>query len=113
MPPKLRSKVIKESLDSGSEAAKAAHEGRVPTLVEQIKNLMNYSVRQQGNPSNNLIEQVGGMGACNVDVPILFSNNFNEFQALMQEIKHHRVNSDYDCLYGRNEATISIHPREP
>ena len=31
------------------------------------------------------------MGACNVDVPILFSDNFNEFQALMQEIKNHRV----------------------
>ena len=28
-----------------------------------------------------------GRGAGNVDVPILFSNNFDEFQALMQEIK--------------------------
>ena len=32
-----------------------------------------------------------GKGACNVDVPILFSNNFNEFQALMQEIKSQRM----------------------
>ena len=28
-----------------------------------------------------------GRGAGNVDVPILFFNNFNEFQTLMQEIK--------------------------
>ena len=28
-----------------------------------------------------------GRVAGNVNVPILFSNNFNEFQALMQEIK--------------------------
>ena len=26
-----------------------------------------------------------------MDVPILFSNNFNEFQAFMQEIKSQRV----------------------
>ena len=26
-----------------------------------------------------------------MDVPILFSNNSNEFQAFMQEIKSHRV----------------------
>ena len=55
--------------------------------MEQIENLMNSLVRQQGNPSNNLIEQVERRGACNVDVPILFSNNSNEFQALIQEIK--------------------------
>ena len=51
---------------------------------------MNSSVRQQGNPSNNLIEQVEGRGAGNVEVPILFSNNSNEFQAFMQELKSHR-----------------------
>ena len=33
------------------------------------------------------MEQVEGRGKGNVNVPILFSNNFNEFQALMQEIK--------------------------
>ena len=32
-----------------------------------------------------------GKGACNVDVPILVSNNFNEFQAFMQEIKNQQV----------------------
>ena len=26
-----------------------------------------------------------------MDMPILFSNNYNEFQAFMQEIKSHRV----------------------
>ena len=39
------------------------------------------------NPSNNPIEQVEGRDVGNVEVPILFSNNSNEFQALMQEIK--------------------------
>ena len=48
---------------------------------------MNSPAQQQGNPSNNLIEQVEGRGVRNVGVPILFSNNSNEFQALMQEIK--------------------------
>ena len=72
-------------------------------MVEQIENLMNSSVRQQGNPSNNLIEQVEGRGVGNVEVPILFSNNSNEFQAFMQELKSHR----------RNEVEISIQPREP
>ena len=52
---------------------------------------MNFPVRQQGNPSNNLIEQVEGRGIGNVDVPILFSNNSNEFQAFMQELKSHRA----------------------
>ena len=65
----------------------AAQDGRVLALVEQIKNLVNSLVRQQGNPSNNPIEQVEGRGICNVDLPILFSNNSNEFQASMQEIK--------------------------
>ena len=91
MPPKLRSKIIVESSDLGSDAIEAAQEGRVPALVEQIENLMNSLVRQQGNPCNSLIEQVEGRGAGNVDVPILFSNNSNEFQAFMQEIKSHRV----------------------
>ena len=44
-----------------------------------------------GDPSNNLIEQVEGRGTCNVDVPIVFSNNSSEFQALLQEIKSQRV----------------------
>ena len=39
--------------------------------MEHIENLM--------NSSNNPIEQVEGRGVGNVDVPILFSNNFNEF----------------------------------
>ena len=41
MPPKLRSKTIVESLDSGFDAAEAARKGRVLALVEQIENLMN------------------------------------------------------------------------
>ena len=52
---------------------------------------MNSLVRQQGNPSNNSVEQVEGRSAGNVDVFILFSNNSNEFEALIQEIKSHRV----------------------
>ena len=52
--------------------------------MEQIENLMNSPIRQQGNPSNNPIEQVDLKGLCNVDVPIIFYNNYNEFQALMQ-----------------------------
>ena len=79
MPPKSRSKTTVESPDSGSNATKAAWEGRVVALVEQIENLMNSLVRHQRNPSNNLIEQVEGRGACNVDVPIIFSNDFDEF----------------------------------
>ena len=87
MPPKLRRKTTVESPDSGSDVAEAENDGRVLALMEQIENLMNSLVRQQGNPSNNPIEQVEGRGAGNVDVHILFSNNFNEFKALMQEIK--------------------------
>ena len=60
-------------------------------MVEQIENLMNSPVQQQGNPSNNPIEQEKGRGADNVDVPILFSLNSNEFQALMQELKSEQV----------------------
>ena len=52
---------------------------------------MNSPMRQQGNPSNNPIEQVEGRGASNVDVSFIFSNNSNEFQVFMQEIKSHRV----------------------
>ena len=48
---------------------------------------MNSPVRQQENPSNNLIKQVEGRGASNVDMPIILFNNSNEFQASMQEIK--------------------------
>ena len=83
MPQKLRSKTTVESPDFGSNTVEVAHEGSVQALVEQIENLMNSLVRQQGNPSNNPIEQVEGNGAGNVDVSIHFSNNFNEFQALM------------------------------
>ena len=91
MPPKLRSKTTVESPDSRFDDAKASHEGRVPTLVEQIKNLMNFLVRQKGNPSNNPIKQVEGRGSGNVDVSILFSNSFNEFHALIQDIMSQRV----------------------
>ena len=59
--------------------------------MEQIENLMNSPVRQQGNPSNNPIEQVEERGAGNLDVPILLSNHSNKFQALIQEIKSQRV----------------------
>ena len=45
MPPKLRSKTTVESLDLGYDVVEAAHEGRVPALVEQIENLMNSLVR--------------------------------------------------------------------
>ena len=84
MPPKLRSKTIVESPDLGFDAVDVAQEGRVLALVEQIKTLMNSLVRQQGNPSNIPIEQVEGRGIGNMDVPILFSNNSNKFQACMQ-----------------------------
>ena len=83
MPPKLWSKITVESLDSGYDAAEVTQEGRFPALVEHIENLMNSLVQQQGNPSNNPIEQVEGRGAGNVDVPILFYLTSNEFQALM------------------------------
>ena len=79
MPLKLRSKINVESLDLGFDVVEAAREGRVPTLVEHIENLMNSSVRQEGNPSKNPIKQVEERGASNVDVSIIFSNNFNEF----------------------------------
>ena len=72
-------------------AAEEAHKGRVLALVEQIENLMNSPVQQQGNPSNNPIELVEGRGASNMDMPILFSNNSNEFQAFMKELKRQRV----------------------
>ena len=85
MPPKLRSKTTIESPNFGFYATEAAHEGRVSALVEQIENLMNSLMRRQGNPSNNPIEQVEGRGAGNMDMPIIFSNNSNEFQALMKE----------------------------
>ena len=52
---------------------------------------MNSLVRHQGNLSNSPIEQVEGRGAGNVDVLIIFFNNFNDFQALMQEIKGQQV----------------------
>ena len=58
MTPKLRRKTIVESLDSGYDVAEVAQEGRVLVLVEQIENLMNSPVRQEGNPSNSYIEQV-------------------------------------------------------
>ena len=57
--------------------------------MKHIENVMNSPMQQQGNPSNNLIEQVEGRGAGNVEVPILFSHNFNEFQVFMQELKSH------------------------
>ena len=79
MPPKLKSKTIIESPNLGSDHAEAPQEGRVLALVKQIENLMNSLVRRQGNPSNSLIEQVEGRGACNVDVPIIFYNNNNKF----------------------------------
>ena len=91
MPPKLRSKTTVESLDLGSDVVEAAQEERVSTMVEQIENMMNSLLRQQGNPSNSLIEQVEGRGVGNVDVSILFSINSNEFQALMQELKSQLV----------------------
>ena len=107
----MRSKTTIESPDSGSDAVEAAHEGRVSSLVEQIENLMNSPIRQWGNPSNNPIEQVEGRGACNVDVPIIFSNNFNEFSG--SHARNKEPTNDHDCLYGINEATISIHLGEP
>ena len=87
MPPKSRSKTTVKSPDSRSDVVEAINEGRVPPLVEQIENIMNSLVRLLGNPSNTPIEQVEGRGAGNVDLSILFFNNSNEFQAVMQEIK--------------------------
>ena len=37
MPPKLRSKTILESQDLVSDVVEAAHEGFVPTIVEQFE----------------------------------------------------------------------------
>ena len=91
MPLKLRSKTIIEYPNLVYDVVKVAQQGRVPALGEQIENLMNSLVRQQGNLSNNPIEQLKGRGAGNVDVPILFPNNSNEFQAFMKELKSHRV----------------------
>ena len=71
---------------------------------------MNSLVRQQGNPSNNPIEQVEGRGAHNVDVPILFSNNSNEFQAFIQEIKSRGM---IMIALMEEMKAISIHPGEP
>ena len=79
--------------------------------MEQIENLMNSPVQQYKNPSNNPIKQVEGKGASIVNVPILFSNNFNEFSG--SHARNKEPTSDHDCLYGRNEAEISIHPGEP
>ena len=87
MPPKSRSKTTVKSPHSRSDAVEAINEGRVPTLVEQIENLMNSLVRLLGNPSNTPIALVEGRDAGNVDLSILFFNNSNEFQAAMQEIK--------------------------
>ena len=79
MPPKLKSKTTVESPNLGYDVVEATQEGRAPALVEQIENLMNSPVRLQGNPSNNPIEQVERRGTGNVDMPIIFSNNSNEF----------------------------------
>ena len=88
---KLRYKTNVESSDPGSNAAKAAQEGRFPAMVEQIENQMNFPVRQQGNSFNSPIEQVEGRGADKVNVSILFSIISNEFQALVQKIKSQGV----------------------
>ena len=77
MPPKLRSKTTIESPDLGSDAAEVVQEGRG---LEKIENLMNSPIRQQGNPSNSLIEQVEGRGVGNVDMPIIFYNNLMNFR---------------------------------
>ena len=63
---------------------------------------MNFVVRQQGNRSNNPIEQVEGRGAGNVDVPILFSNNSNEFSSF--HARNKEPTSGHDYHYGRNEV---------
>ena len=107
----MRSKSSVESPDLGSDAVEAVHEGRVSSLVEQIENLMNSPIRQYGNPSNNPIEHVEGRGASNVDVPIFFSNNFNEFFG--SHARNKEPTNDHDCLYERNEVAISIHHGEP
>ena len=77
MPSKLRSKTTIESPDLGYDAAEVVQKGRG---LEKIENLMNSPIRQQGNPSNSLIEQVEGRGAGNVDMPIIFSNNLMNFR---------------------------------
>ena len=79
--------------------------------MEQIENLMNSPMQQQGNPPNNPIEQVEERGASNVDMSIFFSLNYNEF--LGSHARSKEPTGDHDCLYGRNEAIISIKLGEP
>ena len=86
MPPKLRSKIIFESQDSGFDAIEAAHEGLVPAIVEQLeKNLASFLQEEHASDSPNRQEAVIG----NVDVPIHFPNAIDEFQVLIEELKNH------------------------
>ena len=50
-----------------------------------------FSSATVGEFIHNPIEQVEGRDASNVDLSILLSLNYNEFQALTQELKSQRV----------------------
>ena len=61
MPPKLRSKIILESKDSGSDVVEAALAGIVPAMVEQLeRNTENF--HQEEYASNTPIGQEAGIG---------------------------------------------------
>ena len=72
MSPKLRSKIILESQDSGSDVVKETHEGLVPTMVEQLEKKATYFLQEE-DTSNNPIGQEVDIG--NMDVPIHFPNH--------------------------------------
>ena len=87
MPLKLRSKIILESYDSVSDAIKAAHEGLVRAMVEQLeKNAANFL--QEEYASNSPIEQEEGIGNVDVDTHVL---NVVEFQVLINKLKKHNT----------------------
>ena len=83
MPLKLRSKIILESQDLGSDVVEVAQEGLVPAMVEQLK--INATNFLKEYASDNPIEQGASIG--NVDVSIHFPNAIEKFQALIEEIK--------------------------
>ena len=83
MPPKLRCKIILESQDLGSDAAKAAQEGLVLAMVEQLeRNVANFL--QEEYASDSPIGQEAGIGNVDVDTHVF---NVVEFQALIDDLK--------------------------
>ena len=76
MPLKLRSEIILESQDLGSNIVEATKEGLVPVMVEQLeKNATSFL--QDEHSSDSLTGQEASIG--NVDVPIHFPNATEDF----------------------------------